>query len=563
MGHHELTTLLLALTTLLVAARVFGELARRLGQAEVLGEILAGILLGPTILGRFAPEIQGFIFPQAGTPAAITLAGIGQLAVGLFLFVAGMEVSLSAVRREGGRAAAVSFGGLIVPFAIGLAVALAAPNAVGAIDGGGWVFALFFAVAMSISALPVIARTLIDLGIYRTGIGAVVIPAAIIEDLVGWIAFAVVLGLAGRQLDANTTVIHTILLTMGFCTVMLTVGRWLIDRVLPWVQAYLSWPGGVLGFSFALALGCAAFTEWIGLHAIFGAFVAGVALGDSPHLRPRARTVIEDFVRSFFAPLFFASIGLKVDLIGNFAPATVAIVLAVACLGKFIGCGVGARLSGMDWRHSAAVATALNARGAMEIIVASIALRFNIIGQTTFVALVLMALVTSLAAGPILKRLLRLQPVPSLAAWLPAKAFVRRLVADDREGIVRELLAAAAPTGINAETVVEGVLARFHSGPVDQTSGLAILHARVDGLAGPVLALGVCEAGLASEDPDRTPARIAVLILTPDEIENEHAGLVSQIASELSDPAVQRQVVAANSYTELIALLRAGTVAEG
>lgn len=563
MGHSDLTALLLALATLLVAARICGELARRLGQAEVLGEILAGILLGPTILGRFAPNVSQFIFPDPASPAGVTMGGIGQLAVGLFLFVAGMEVSLGAVRRESGRAMAVSFGGLLVPFAVGLAVALNFPNAVGAVDGGSWVFALFFAVAMSISALPVIARTLIDLGIYRTGIGAVVIPAAIIEDLVGWVSFAIVLGLAGRTVDAQAAVVHTVLLTLGFCAVMMTVGRWLIDRVLPWVQAYLSWPGGVLGFAFALALGCAAFTEWIGMHAIFGAFVAGVALGDSPHLRMRTRTVLEDFVRSFFAPLFFVSIGLKVDIIANFAPAAVAVVLGVACIGKFVGCGIGARLSGLDWRHSAAVATALNARGAMEIIVASIALRFGIIGQTTFVALIVMAVVTSLLAGPIIKRLLNLRSNRGLAGWLPAKAFVRRLQAADREGAIRELVAAAPPPGLAQEEVVQAVLQREEVSATGMSSGIAIPHARLPGLLTPIVALGVSEAGIGFDAPDGKAATIIVLLLSPDEANEEHLGLMAQIARELADPAVQRQVGQARNHTELLALLRAGTVSEG
>ena len=417
------------------------------------------------------------------------------------------------------------------------------------------------AAALSISALPVIARTLIDLGLYRSELGMLVIPAAIFQDLVGWLAFAVVLSLFQGPSGSQPAVLNTVMLTLGFVGIMLTGGRWLIDRVLPPIQAYLSWPGGVLGFSFALALFCAAFTEAIGLHAIFGAFVAGVALGDSPHLRPRTRLVLEDFVRSFFAPLFFAGIGLKADLIGNFAPMVVGTVLAVACVGKLLGCGTGALLSGLDWRSSAAVAMALNARGAMEIVLASIALRFKVIGETTFVALVVTALVTSLVAGPAIKRLLALRPVRGLAGWLPAKAFVRRLQSSERGGVVRELVAAAALPGTDIDLAVQAVLAREGTSPTGFGRGLAIPHARLPGLPAPLLALGVSEEGIAFEAADGIPARIIVLLLTPGEAEDEHLGLLAQIARELSDPAVQRQVIAARSYTELIALLRAGRVA--
>lgn len=562
MGYQDLTALLLALATLLVAARACGELARRLNQPEVLGEMLAGVLLGPTILGCFAPSLHAMLLPAAGSPASIAMSGIEQLAVALFLFVAGMEVSLAAVRREGGRAIAVSVGGLLVPFALGLGAAMYAPAALGSVKGGGWGFAVFFAVAMSISALPVIARTLIDLGIYRNGIGAVVIPAAIIQDLIGWLAFAVVLSLVERSPGSPTSVTHTVMLTIGFAAAMLTVGRFLIDRALPWVQAYLSWPGGVLGFAFALAMSCAAFTEWIGLHAIFGAFVAGVALGDSPHLRPRTRVVLEDFVRSFFAPLFFAGIGLKADLIGNFDLVAVGVVLAIACSGKLLGCGLGAKLSGLDWRSSAAVATALNARGAMEIIVASIAMRFGLIGQTTFVALVVTALVTSLAAGPVIQRLLRIRRRRGLAAWLPARAFVRRLASRDAEGAVRELIAAAAPPGCDPEQVAQAVLVREAAAATGVGGGLAIPHARLPDLAAPLIALGVSPDGVPFEAADGQPARIVVLLLTPGGAEDEHLGLMAEIARELGNPAVQRQIANVKSYTELLALIRAGTIAE-
>lgn len=562
MGHQDLTILFVALATLMLAARAGGELARRLGQPEVLGELLAGVVLGPTVLGRLWPAAGGWIVPAAGSPAASAFQGIEQLAVGLFLFVAGMEVSLAAVRREGGRALAVSFGGLVVPFAVGLGVASAMPGALGATDGGSWTFALFFAVAMSISALPVIARTLIDLGIYRSSIGSVVIPAAIIQDLVGWLGFAVVLGLAGKDAGAPDAVAHTVLLTVGFVAVMLTVGRFLIDRVLPWVQAYLSWPGGVLGFAFALALICAAFTEAIGLHAIFGAFVAGVALGDSPHLRPRTRLVLEDFVRAFFAPLFFAGIGLKADLIGNFAPVAVGAVLTIACTGKLVGCTIGARLSGLDWRSSGAVAVALNARGAMEIIVAAIAMRYGLIGQTTFVALVVTALITSLAAGPVIKRLLGIRQRRGLSAWLPPRAFVRRLASAEAAGAVRELVATAGLPEAQAEEAVAAVLARAAHGPAGIGHGLAIPHARLQGLPAPLVALGLAPNGIAIDAVDAEPVRIVVLLLTPFEAEDEHLGLMAQIVGELSDPAVQRQIQEVRNHTELLALLRAGATHE-
>src|SRR5690606_25864823 len=207
-----------------------------------------------------------------------------------FLLVAGMEVELGRVWRQGKAAISVSFWGVVIPFGVGFGAAWLAPRALGSeADADRLIFALFFATALSISSLPVIARPLLDLNLFRTDIGMVIIASAIVQDLVGWIIFAVILGLMGSAGGHGLPIGATIALTLGFAVVMLTVVRWLVHRALPWIQAHASWPGGVLGFALSIALFGAAFTEWIGVHAIFGTFMAGVAVGDSPHLRERTR----------------------------------------------------------------------------------------------------------------------------------------------------------------------------------------------------------------------------------------------------------------------------------
>jgi Kef-type K+ transport system membrane component KefB len=187
---------------------------------------------------------------------------------------------------------------------------------------------------------------------------------------------------------------------------MLVVGRFVLNRSLPWIQSNLSWPGGVLALSLGLCLLCAAFTEYIHIHAILGAFIAGLAIGDSVYLREQAREIMHQFVTNFFAPLFFVSIGLKVNFIEHFDMTIVTLILLLAFSGKVIGAGVGARLGGMSGRHSLAVGFGLNARGAMEIILGSLAYEAGLINRAILVALIIMALVTSITSAPLMRRFL-------------------------------------------------------------------------------------------------------------------------------------------------------------
>jgi Kef-type K+ transport system membrane component KefB len=269
------------------------------------------------------------------------------------------------------------------------------------------IFALFFAIAISISALPVIAKTLMDMGLYRSDFGMVVVSAAIFNDLVGWIVFAVVLGLIGDQSGDGNSIMLTIALTLAFVAATLTVGRWLIHKSLPVVKAYTRWPGGELSFALVLGLLGAAFTQWIGIHAIFGAFIVGVAIGDSSHLRERSRVIIDKFISFIFAPVFFASVGLKVNFFAHFDFLLVLTILTIACVCKLIGGFIGARWGEMPRREAWAVGFAMNSRGAMEIILGIIALEAGIIQERLFVALIIMAIVTSMMSGPFMQMILR------------------------------------------------------------------------------------------------------------------------------------------------------------
>jgi len=512
----NITVFFLSLGLLLGVARILGELAQKFHQPAVLGELLAGVLLGPTVLGSISPETSAYLFPQDG-PSSVALNAITTLSVTLLMLVAGMEVDLSTIWRQGRIGLKVGTAGMVIPFFLGLIVALIAPLALGRdVDADPVVFSLFFATALSITALPVIAKTLMDLDLYRSDFGMVVVSAAILNDLIGWIIFAIILGLIGAETGHSNNILWTITLTLAFAGFMLTAGRSLIHRSLPFLQAYTRWPGGVLSYALILALLGAAFTEWIGIHAIFGAFIVGIAVGDSSHLRERTRVIIDQFVSFIFAPVFFASIGLKVNFIAHFDLVPVVTVLLIACICKLAGGILGARWGNMTRRDAWAVGFAMNARGAMEIILGLLALQADIIRPRLFVALIIMAIVTSMISGPALKLILRLGKKRTLLDALSSRLYTRDLQAFTSRMAIHELTSMACESsGLNTGEVETAVWEREETLPTGIGNGVALPHARIGGISKPIVAVGVSDTGIDFDAPDDKLAHIVFLILTP------------------------------------------------
>jgi Kef-type K+ transport system membrane component KefB/mannitol/fructose-specific phosphotransferase system IIA component (Ntr-type) len=552
----QLTVMLLSLGLLIGMARLLGELARSLHQPAVLGELLAGVLLGPTVFGSILPEWQQTLFPAEG-PNSIVLHGISTLAIVLFLLVAGLEVDLSIVWQQGRAALKVGVLGTVVPFIFGLLGAWVIPEMLGRPEGGDpLIFTLFLATAMSISALPVIAKTLMDLNLYRTDLGMVVVSAAIFNDLIGFTLFAIIIGMIGAQ-TAGMGIVATISLTLVFAAVMLTVGRAFVHWTLPVLQAYTHWPAGVLGFIVTLGLFGAAFTEYIGIHAIFGSFIVGVAVGASHHLHERTRVMLEQFVSFIFAPVFFASIGLRVNFATHFDLGLVILLLVLACIGKLLGAVTGARWGGMERREAWAVGYAMNARGAMEIILGLLALEAGVIGQRLFVALVVMAIVTSAMSGPLMRWVLRQRQPDRLLTALSPKLYLRDMISTTRRDAIRELAALTQPQfNLDLAEIEHLAWQRETVAATGIGNGVAIPHARVPGLKDAIVVVGTSDAGINFDAPDGNPAHIVFLLLTPREDPTVQLNLSANIAKTFRDPDSLQKVLRTTTFTELLATLK-------
>lgn len=410
-SEHQVLVFLVAFLALLVAARVLGSLAQRVGQPAVIGELAAGLLLGPSVLGRVAPSLQSWLFPPDDVQTAM-LFTVAWLGVIFLLLATGFETDLGLIRRLGRAAAVVSTGSLVVPIAGGLAVGLLMPSVfVGSGDRTG--FALFMGAALSISSLPVIAKILTDMGYMRRNFGQLTLAAGMANDVVGWVALGVIAGLVSAESLSVAGVVTTVAGIGAFFVLALTVGQRALDWLFRWLRRSDVTAESQTSVLVAVTLVGAVLTQWLGVEAVLGAFVVGIVVGRSPYRDSRVLHTIETASTSFLAPVFFATAGLRVDL-GLLADADVAVwglvVIAVASLSKFVGALAGGALARLPGRESAALGVALNARGALEIVIAAVGLALGVLNAASYTVVVLMAMATSMMAPPLLRAVLREWP---------------------------------------------------------------------------------------------------------------------------------------------------------
>ena len=556
--HGDMITFFLSLALLIGTARILGEIAEKFKQPAILGELMAGIVLGPSILGMIAPELKASLFPSSG-PVHTGLQFVSSLAIALFLLLAGMEIDLRNVWKQGKTALSVSLGGMLIPFALGIAVALGAPQLLGQTEvANKTAFVLFFATALSISALPVIARILMDLKLIKSHMGVTVLTAAIVNDLLGWLIFAMVLGMIGAS-GAPHGIGFTLTATVLFAAFMFTAGTKIIKEIYPWIQANLSWPAGSLNFIIVGALLCAAFTEWIGIHAIFGTFIFGVAVGQCPHIREKTLHTLESFISFIITPIFFASIGLEVNFFTSFDFGVVMIVLALGTIGKVGGSWLGGKMAGMTNKESLAIGWAMNARGVMEIILGLIAFQAGLISENLFVALVVLALLTSMTSGAFVQKILKRRTPVQLVNLLKKDVILKELSVNTRDEMIETLVKKAAEKySLDYETIHRLVHERESLDSTGLENGIAIPHCRLPDLKGPVVILGICKSGVDFHSLDQSSAKAVFLIITPEDDPHSQLELIAQIAGFFINEGISQKFLNCKSESEFIAFLKSG-----
>lgn len=391
---------LLALAVVIAAARIIGALFSFIHQPAVIGEVIGGIFLGPSLLGSVAPEVSAYLLPPTVAPF---LGIIAQLGVILYMFLVGLELDLKVLKNSGHATLAISHASIVFPFLFGAILALGIYDGL-APDGVSFtVFSLFLGVSMSVTAFPVLARILTDKGLQKTRLGTVALTCAAVDDVTAWCLLAFVVSVAQAKMSSA---IATLIMTLVYIGFMFFVVKPIVRRgVLTFEKFERVSEGGLAVICLGLLISALA-TEYIGIHAIFGAFLLGAIIPHESKVATDLTNRLQDLVRVLFLPAFFAFTGMRTE-VGLVSTAAdwwmCGVLILIATIGKFGGTLLAARFAGIGWRESAALGILMNTRGLVELIVLNIGLDLGVISPRLFTMLVIMALVTTFMTGPLLE----------------------------------------------------------------------------------------------------------------------------------------------------------------
>jgi len=405
--------LLVQIALLIAIGRGLGEVMQRIGQPSVMGELLCGLLLGPSLFGWVWPAAQHAIFPPSPEQKAL-LDGIAQLGILLLLLLTGMETDLRLVRKVGKAAIAISLAGIVVPFVCGFALGEFLPQDLLPHPEARLVASLFLGTALSISSVKIVAVIVREMNFMRRNVGQIIVASAIIDDTIGWVIIAMIFSLAAHGALEMYSVGQTLLGTFVFLAISFTIGQRLVFRLIRWANDHLVSSAAVITVILLLMSVMAMITHLIGVHTVLGAFVAGILVGESPILTRQIDERLRGLISSLFMPVFFGLAGLSADLTVLKDPALLmltAVLVLIASIGKFGGAFAGGTLGGLTRRESYALASGMNARGSTEVIIATIGLSMGVLSQNLFSMIITMAILTTMAMPPMLRAALARLPL--------------------------------------------------------------------------------------------------------------------------------------------------------
>ncbi len=397
--------LLIQVVVLILLGRLLGEAMQRIGQPTVIGQLLAGILLGPSVLGAVSPAAQHFLFPDDAAQKAM-ISGVAELGVLMLLVLAGMETDLKLVRKVGKAAISVSVAGICLPFACGFALGEFLPESLLPDPQQRLMGSLLLGTALSISSVKIVAMVVREMDFMRRNVGQIILASAVIDDTIGWIIIAVIFSLGSQGTLDTASLARSVLGTFAFLAVSLTIGRRLVYHLIRWTNDNFVSELPVISLILVLMGIMAMITQAIGVHTVLGAFVAGILIGESPIMTRQIDEQLRGLITALFAPVFFGLAGVSADLTVLRQPdllGLTAALIAIATIGKFAGAFVGGAIGGLRRGESMALACGMNARGSTEVIVATIGLSMGLLSQNLFTMIVAMAIITTMAMPPMLR----------------------------------------------------------------------------------------------------------------------------------------------------------------
>lgn len=560
MSHEQLLRLLGQLLLVLGFARVFGELARRLRQPPMVGEILAGLVLGRTVLGQAFPELFGAIFPLDATQDAL-FDVTAQIGVLFLLLVIGLEVDVSAAWKLRRQSFSIAVAGVAIPLLLGFGAAWASYATWSETETSRLAFSLFVAVAVSITAITVVARLLFDLRVVKSDLGLLLLSAMAINDLLGWAILAIVLSLA-RAAGQVIGVAHVVLPVLGaglFAWLAVSFGRGATTRSLQALERWgLPSPATPLSLVICLALACGVLADAIGLHPIFGFLIAGLMASDQEALSEHTRDVITQMMEAVFVPLFFAGLCLRLDFSAFFDLELVLAITGLSIVGKAAGAWLGAALVRVPASFRVPIALAHMPGGSVGVLLAVVGRETGLIGEHMFVAVVFASVASSVVAGPALAWSLRPRALTAVRQLVSPAGIVARLEATTRREAIDELAARvpALTTAVSPSEAARAVHAREATMGTGIGGGIAVPHARFEALTAPLVVFGRSLAGIDWNAIDDQPANFVFLILTPSEDAASQLTILSSISRGLADATARSALLHGEDDREILTRLR-------
>ncbi len=544
---------LIQLFFLLGLARLLGEFFRKWKQPSLTAEIIVGVMLGPTVFGRLFPNLYKIIFPLDITQQNMleTVAWLGLL---FLLLETGLKMDFSSAWRHRGRALMIAITDIIVPMLIGFSLTLLLPAKYLVNPQQRLTFALFMATAMTISAMPITTRVLNDLNLIKTDIGYLIMSALSVNEVIGWLIFTLILGLFIHIEAQVSRVLFIFLVSIGFIIFCLSAGKRLANLIISKIKDYhMPEPAASLTFICLLGFLCGAIFQKFGIHALLGFFIAGIMAGEAEALPERTRQVISQMVYAIFVPLFFVGIGLRIDFLKNFNVFLVLFVTFIGIFGKFIGAWLGVTFTEISRVNRLPIAIAHIPGGSMEIVLGMLALRYNLISESIFVAIIFGAVTSSLILGPWLRYSITRRKEISILEFFSRREIIAELKTIDREDVIDELCRVASEqVGMPpADTLCSLVLDREKLMGTAIEESVALPHARIPNLIKSVIVFGRSIAGIDWNSPDGKPAHFIFLIVTPKEDDEAQVQILRIISRIMSKENTRIRIMSAKDAQEI------------
>ncbi|HQQ68077.1 MAG TPA: cation:proton antiporter [Candidatus Cloacimonadota bacterium] len=554
---HHLMLFLIQFALLLGLCKAAGYFFEKLKQSSVTAELLVGIVLGPAILGKLAPGVYNAIFPDEVVQRSMleTIAWFGTF---FLLMETGLEVNFSRIWQQRGDAVKLSLVDLLLPVVLSFLPIYFLPDHYLQDPSQRLLFALFISAIMTISALPVAIRVMRDLNILKTDLGFLILSALTINDIAGWVIFTIILGLFSHGSFEWGFVFRLVGFTLAFTIISLTLLRRLVDRAVTFIHTRVGEATG-LKITFIMLVGAifGAATLKIGIHSLFGFFIAGTILGEATHIGEKDRFVVNRLVYSIFVPIFFASIGLHLDFVANFDWFLVLLITGLGIISRYVAAYIGGRWSKQDTSNLNIIAISHTPGGQMHIVVGMLAYNSGLISEKILVSIIASAIISTIVFGPWLS-----QAVRKIRKALYNIVFGEEDVfidtpADNQDELLQVMSEKVADrTGMDEEVIYHEIKLREEQMSTAMGCGIAIPHARLDGLEKSYIFVFHSEHGLEWDSPDGNPVNFVVLVITPKSSPNAQIQILQALASALHDRKTAHNMITGKDRRYIWAALR-------